>query len=114
MGIVLEPWIDSIFPDGLLKDMSAIEYILQNYTKRMQRLLGGVWIKNFLNNTNEFINNNNSKKKIGYFYVGNEIQVAAILNTIGIFEPHVPDYLSTVIFELHDVDNEYFVKVCVF
>lgn len=78
----------------------------------MQRLLGGVWIKKFIENSDNFMNNRS--KKIGHFYVGNEIQIAAILNAVGVFEPHVPDYLSTIIFELHLLDDKYFVKVCIF
>ncbi|KAF7991965.1 hypothetical protein HCN44_010766 [Aphidius gifuensis] len=109
MGIVLEPWIDNIFPDGMLKDMSSIEYILQTYTKKMQRLMGGVWLKKFIENSDNFINNR--FKKVGYFYFGNEIHIAAILNTIGVYEPHVPDFLSTIIFELHLLNDKYFVKM---
>lgn len=110
LGLEFQPWIDQIFPNGKLVDICAIEYILQTYTARMKRLVGGAWIKLFLDNTNDLINGINIPPK-AVFYGSNEIQVAAILNTLDVYKPHVPGYASTILFELHAVNNEFYVKV---
>ncbi|CAD6231748.1 GSCOCT00001566001.2-RA-CDS [Cotesia congregata] len=110
LGLELEEWTKSIFPNGKLLELSAVEYLLQTWTPRMKRLIGGVWIKNFLNRTQDLLSGKNIQRK-GYFYVYSEHHVAAILNALDIYEPHVPHYLSSVIFELHEVDNKYYVKV---
>ncbi|XP_057338075.1 venom acid phosphatase Acph-1-like [Microplitis mediator] len=110
LGLQLEPWTDSIFPSGKLLDLSAVEYIIQTHTPRMKRLLGGVWIKTFLNHVDDLLSGKSTRKN-GYFYVYSEHHVAAILNALGIYRPHVPTYLSSVIFELHEIDNNFYVKV---
>ncbi|XP_015120215.1 venom acid phosphatase Acph-1 [Diachasma alloeum] len=109
VGRELESWAREIFPEGKLKDISAVEYILQTYTMRMKRLMGGVWLKKFFNASEKIVNNEKTQK--GFFYAGNEVHVAGILNTLGVYEPHVPGYASAVIFELHEVEGEFYVKI---
>lgn len=91
-------------------ELSAVEYLLQTWTPRMKRLLGGIWIRNFLNRVQDLLSGKNIQRK-GYFYFYSEHHVAAILNALDIYEPHVPSYLSLVIFELHEVDSKFYVKV---
>lgn len=76
----------------------------------MKRLTGGIWIKKFLDHVNNFVEETDDHK--AYFYINHEFHTAAILNTLGVYEPHIPSYLSTVIFELHEIHNELYVKVC--
>ncbi|XP_063978283.1 venom acid phosphatase Acph-1-like [Diachasmimorpha longicaudata] len=109
VGRELEPWTREIFPDGKLKDIAAVEYILQTYTSRMKRLGGGVWLKKFFNASKKLIDNEKTPK--AFFYTGNEMQVAAVLNTLGVYDSHVPGYASSVIFELHELERKFYVKV---
>lgn len=44
-------------------------------------------------------------------YSGHESNIVAILQALGIFKPHVPEYSSAVIFEFLQLDNKYYVKV---
>ncbi|XP_053597171.1 venom acid phosphatase Acph-1-like [Microplitis demolitor] len=110
LGLQLEPWVHSVFPSGKLVDFASIEYKLQSYTTRMKRLLGGVWIKKFLDTAYDFKHETNTNRK-AYFYFSHETQIVGILNTLGVYKPHVPSYLSSVIFELHEIDNTFYVKV---
>ncbi|KAH0568810.1 venom acid phosphatase Acph-1-like [Cotesia glomerata] len=109
LGLETEPWVDSVFPYGQLWNMSVIEYKLQSYTNRMKRLTGGIWIRKFLDHVNNFVEKTDDYK--AYFYINHEFHTAAILNTLGVYDPHIPNYLSTVIFELHEINNEIYVKV---
>ncbi|KAK0087794.1 hypothetical protein PV326_005040 [Microctonus aethiopoides] len=110
LHLKLEPWTDSVFSNGKLIALTSVEYIIQSYTLRMRRLLGGAWIKNFLNHTNDFITDKNNQYR-GYFYACNEIQIAGILNTLGVYKAHVPGFTSAIIFELHEIDEKLFVKI---
>ncbi|XP_057338080.1 venom acid phosphatase Acph-1-like [Microplitis mediator] len=111
LGLQLEPWVDSVFPNGRLLDFASIEYKLQSYTARMKRLAGGVWIKKFLDNAYDFVHGMNTHQK-AYFYMAHEFQIVGILNALGVYnKPHVPSYLSSVIFELHEIENTFYVKV---
>ncbi|CAD6231746.1 GSCOCT00014100001.2-RA-CDS [Cotesia congregata] len=110
LGLELKPWTDSIFPNGKLLEMTAFEYRLQTYTNRMKRLVGGVWIKSFLDHADNFVNHVSSDQKANFF-VASEMHVAAILNTLGVYTPHFPSYLSAVIFELHEINREFYIQV---
>ncbi|KAK0182659.1 hypothetical protein PV327_000773 [Microctonus hyperodae] len=110
LHLKLEPWTDAVFPNGKLIALSSVEYIIQSYTPRMKRLIGGVWIEKFLKHINDFTINKNNQNR-GHFYACNEIQIGGILNTLGVYKAHVPGYTSTIIFELHEIDEELFVKI---
>lgn len=49
-------------------------------------------------------------EKINLFS-GHESNVAAVLFALGVYYPHVPEYSSSVILELHYIGNSYYVKV---
>lgn len=49
-----------------------------------------------------------------YLYSGHESNIAAILQALQVYKPHVPEYSSALIMELHQIDSDYYVKVSVF
>lgn len=54
----------------------------------------------------------NDERKI-YLYSGHETNVAAVLKALQLYRPHVPEYSSGVILELHEINSEYYIKVCI-
>lgn len=44
-------------------------------------------------------------------YSGHETNMVALLQTLGTYEYHVPRYSSASIVELHEKNDQYFVKV---
>lgn len=46
-----------------------------------------------------------------YLYSGHESNIAALLHAFNVYEPHVPEYSSAIILELHQIGTEYYVKV---
>lgn len=44
-------------------------------------------------------------------YSGHGTNIVAILQTLGIFKPHVPEYSSAVILEFLELNHKYYVKV---
>lgn len=52
-----------------------------------------------------------NERKINLFSA-HESNVAALLSTLGVYEPHVPEYTSCIIIELlKDENDKYYVKV---
>lgn len=56
-------------------------------------------------------NSTNQHQTKLYLYSCHDVNVAAILRSLKVFELHVPEYASSVIIELLKENNEYFVKV---
>lgn len=52
----------------------------------------------------------NDERKI-YLYSGHESNIAGVLYALNVNYPHIPEYSSSVILELHQIDNEYYVQV---
>lgn len=52
----------------------------------------------------------NKNRKI-LLYSGHETNIVAILQTLGVYKPHVPQYASTVIVEFYEWNSQYYVKV---
>lgn len=52
------------------------------------------------------------ERKQAFFYSGHDVNVAGLMNTLGIFYPHVPNYASAINLELHgDEKQQFYVKV---
>ena len=46
-----------------------------------------------------------------FLYSGHETNIAALLQTLGVYKPHVPEYTSAVIIELYEINTRHYVKV---
>ena len=46
-----------------------------------------------------------------FLYSGHETNVAALLQTLGVYKSHVPQYTSAVIVELYELNGQHYVKV---
>ncbi|XP_068989116.1 venom acid phosphatase Acph-1 isoform X4 [Neodiprion pinetum] len=110
--VKLPEWTEEVFPNGKLRDVAGYDYVIQSYNKSMIQLNGGQWIREWLENVDNYLNGSSlSGNQIGFFYGGHEYNLASILAALGVFKPHVPYYSSAVIFELSKIDDKYFVKV---
>lgn len=52
----------------------------------------------------------NENRKI-YLYSGHDVNIGHLLNTLEVYKPHIPPYNAYFIFELHDIEGVYGVKV---
>jgi prostatic aicd phosphatase len=59
---------------------------------------------------NEVINGTLVDRKIN-LYSAHDLNVAAMLKTLKIFDNHIPRFTSSVIIELHEKNGNYFIKV---
>ena len=76
----------------------------------------GIVLKKMITNMEKFTNMENiTDNSIFYkihLYSGHELNVAMLMQTIGIYqEGHVPEFTSSVILELHNLNNKFYVKV---
>ncbi|XP_015117680.1 venom acid phosphatase Acph-1 [Diachasma alloeum] len=109
MGLALPQWANHIFPEGLLLNGTILEYDIVSYNEKLKRLNGGMLLK-YITETMESVINGANKRKISLLS-GHETNVAALLKTLGIYYPHVPEYSSAIFVELLDGGGEYYVRV---
>ncbi|XP_076233677.1 venom acid phosphatase [Calliopsis andreniformis] len=111
MGLVLPDWAYEIFPYGELWNATVFAYEIANYSPLEKRLSAGPYLRRI---TKAMLNAassvSNDERKI-YLYAGHETNIAAILIALKVYYPHVPEYSSCVMVELHEIDNEYYIQV---
>ncbi|KAF7991963.1 hypothetical protein HCN44_010764 [Aphidius gifuensis] len=111
LNLTLPDWTKGVFPDGLLLNGTVLEYEIASYGTTLKRLNGGVLLRNFTESMLDVINSKTNNVKKLNLYSGDQKNVATLLNTLGVFTPHVPQFSSAVILELLSDCGEYYVKV---
>ncbi|XP_053989048.1 venom acid phosphatase Acph-1-like isoform X2 [Hylaeus volcanicus] len=101
----LPDWAEEIFPHGSLYNVTLLEYDLLSQTKLQRQLNGGTIIKEILANTLDYIQENIPEERKLMIYSGNDRNIAAVLKSLNLWSPHIPNEGASVIFELY-FDNE--------
>lgn len=109
VGLRLPEWTQSIFPCGELLDAAVLQFDIFSYGP-LNRRNGGVLLRRIMNDMTEVKNGTLKDRKINLFS-GHDINVAAMLQALNIFDYRIPQYTSSVIIELHEKNDEFFVKV---
>lgn len=105
--------IEQIFPSGELLDGANLEYKLFSYNEKMKKLNRGMLVKKIVDNMVARSKGKLDQRRKLMLYSGHETNVAAVLQALGVYKPHVPQFSSAVIIELHkDKGKPHYVKVC--
>ncbi|KMQ84722.1 venom acid phosphatase acph-1-like protein [Lasius niger] len=108
-GLRLPQWTQGIFPNGKLLDATLFQFDLFSYGK-LKSKNGGVLLRKVINDMDGVINGTLKDRKINLFS-GHDINMAALLYALNIFDYQTPKFSSSVIIELHEKDGQFFVKV---
>ncbi|XP_034942518.1 venom acid phosphatase Acph-1-like [Chelonus insularis] len=109
MGLELPRWAEDMIPDGPLLDGILFNYKIVHYNEKLLRLNGGMILRHLVENMKNIQQNKKTPKV--HLLSGHETNVVAILNTLKVFKPHVPEYSSAVVVELLQNNTSYFVKI---
>ncbi|XP_076394727.1 venom acid phosphatase Acph-1 isoform X2 [Megachile rotundata] len=109
IGLELPEWTKPVFPDGKLDELAASDIIIRSRTTKLKQLTGGIWIKELLKNVDNYINNSDTRK--AFMYAAHELNIAYLLAALDNFDNQIPYYCNSIIFELHEEDNEYYVQI---
>lgn len=74
-------------------------------------VLAGPLIKDIREHLKQKSNEELPKAKV-YMYSGHDTTVTMLLRGLGVFNNMSPPYATTVLIELRNVSNQYFVEVC--
>ena len=111
MNLPLPSWTQGIFPYGKLLDGITLEYELFSYTTEMRRLNGGMLLRKFTDDMTNCKNQVIEQRNKLSLYSGHETNIVAVLQALGVYTPHVPEYSSALFVELHEDNCKYYVKV---
>ncbi|XP_001604473.1 venom acid phosphatase Acph-1-like [Nasonia vitripennis] len=107
----LPEWSRDFFPYGLLLNGTYLEYDTHKYIDWMRRVNGGTLVRKMID---DMLNRTDEKypgKRDVYLYSGHELNIVSILQSLKIWQPHIPEYSSAVIVELREDRKNYYVKV---
>ncbi|XP_063903011.1 venom acid phosphatase Acph-1-like [Zophobas morio] len=104
-GLILPEWTKNVYPQPL-QDLTIKGYQAETATTEMRRITSGTLLKKIVDNIEAKVDNQMPlKNRKIYLYSGHEFNIAHLLHTLEVFEPHIPPYGSYILFELHKIDN---------
>ncbi|KAJ8664800.1 hypothetical protein QAD02_006462, partial [Eretmocerus hayati] len=107
----LPEWTKEVFPNGPLVHGATLAYRIKSYSTLQRKLNGGKLLLNIIRKMDEAKQNISHVSPKVNLYSGHETTIAALLATLGVYEPHVPQYTSAVIIEFYEQEFQYYVKV---
>ncbi|RXG60516.1 Lysosomal acid phosphatase, partial [Armadillidium vulgare] len=93
-----------------MKIVSDFSFKMTSYTRELKRLRGGPLLGMMAGNMRKKSHGDLPKKKMQMFSA-HDTTVSVLLNSMGVFNNVSPPYASTVVVELHQAGNNYFVKM---
>lgn len=109
-GFTLPPWTNAVWPDTIT-DLAIEEYYVSMATMDMRRMAVGYLLEKIVGDAKKKIADHNRLGRKIHLYSAHENNVAQLLISLGIFEPHVPNYGAYAVIELHKINNQYKIKV---
>ncbi|KAJ8664795.1 hypothetical protein QAD02_006457 [Eretmocerus hayati] len=111
MNLTLPSWAKEMFPNGILYNGTILAYEIMNYNEQLKKLNGGRFLYTVMNTMKDIEKNASDENLRVHLYSGHENNVAAVLQALDVYEPHVPEYSSSVIIEVHELNSELYIKV---
>lgn len=109
-NFTLPEWTKTVYPEPL-KTLAQWSFALPAYTPMLRRLKGGPLIKEWIDHFQKKRSGKLDPDRKMYIYSAHDTTVANILNTLGVFHPHCPPYAATVLAELHQIKDVYYVGI---
>lgn len=110
-GLELPEWVtEDVF--NTLKAITQDSFRLSYNTTKIQRLRGGVVIGDVVKNMKEKLNGELDPMKKVFFYLTHDVNIAAVLNALGVFNDRAPPFCAAILIELYSPpEGSAFVRV---
>ncbi|GJQ82956.1 hypothetical protein Trydic_g5956 [Trypoxylus dichotomus] len=110
-GLKLPAWTESVWPK-VIAEVSAMEWMQIFGTETARTGGAGFLMSKIVEDTNLHINRDSSVRgrKI-YLYAGHDTNIYGILAWLGVLKPTIINFGAYIIFEIHNIHNDYYVKV---
>ncbi|KAL1123351.1 hypothetical protein AAG570_002436, partial [Ranatra chinensis] len=107
-GLELPEWTKSVYPEKM-KEATEFSFIMNAYTRELQKIKGGPLIKKILEDAKAKAEEKSQKRL--YAYAGHDSTISNVLLALKMWDPQVPVYNIMIIFELHQIEDKYGLKV---
>lgn len=109
-GFQLPEWTETVWPETITS-LAIKDYFVAMATAEMRKMATGYFLNKVLEDTKAKIFSSQQPGRKMHLYSAHENNIAELLMSLGVFEPHVPNYGAYVILEIHHIDNVYGVKI---
>ena len=110
MDLELPEWTKEYFPKGPILDAALFNYKMYSYNENLIKMNGGIYMRKILDNILRDVRDNQTERKI-FLYSGHEFNIAGILIALNLWNNTSPEYSSAIIFELHENNSVFELKV---
>jgi len=109
----LPNWAIDVFPDGIMYNVTLLEYDLLSATPLQRQLNGGIFLGEIIGNSLKYIIGDIPKERKMMLYSGDARNIVGVLKNLDLWSPHIPNEAAALIFELYfdNVTNIYGIKV---
>lgn len=111
MHLPIPEWAKEYLKNGELAKVGNFQVELRNYNKLLKKLNGGVLVRKMTEDMIAAKNGTLEKGRKIILYSAHDLNLGGQILALGITEPHIPNYTSSVILELYENNNDYFVQV---
>ncbi|XP_051158223.1 venom acid phosphatase Acph-1-like [Leptopilina boulardi] len=111
MNLTIPEWGKEYLNNGQLSAVGNFQVELRNYNKMLKKLNGGVLVRKMIDDMIAAKNGTLEKGRKIIMYSAHDLNLGGQILTLGIAEPHIPKYTSSVILELYKNNEAYFVQV---
>uniref|UniRef100_A0AAR5Q1L5 acid phosphatase n=1 Tax=Dendroctonus ponderosae TaxID=77166 RepID=A0AAR5Q1L5_DENPD len=111
LGLPLEDWVSSIYPEPL-HSLTIDFYYIQTNTTILKKIISGYLLKKILSDTEIQIDGANPQGRKMFLYSGHETNIAALLLSLDVYKlADVPGYGSFILVEVHKIDEVHGIKL---
>ncbi|XP_046741157.1 venom acid phosphatase Acph-1-like [Diprion similis] len=110
-NLVLPEWASEIYSGDRLYEAATLQYEAASFNDNLKKLNGGPLVRKISEDMSAVRSGTMAAGRKIYLYSCHETNIGAVLSTLGVYEPHIPQYSSAIAVELWQKKDEYFVKV---
>ncbi|XP_057337524.1 lysosomal acid phosphatase-like [Microplitis mediator] len=110
MNRQLPEWSEGIFPEGLLFDASNLDYKSIFFNDNLKRLSGGMVLRNITDTMSDIVNGKLTNHQKMNIFSAHDANVASLLAIVSDLDAHIPKYSASVMVELLQKKENYYVK----
>ncbi|XP_031637759.1 lysosomal acid phosphatase-like [Contarinia nasturtii] len=102
----------AIEPNGAMESIAHFWFTTFSNTNELARLESGFLIKEMFERFAQKINSTLEPNRSLWFYSAHETGMGGLMNSLGIFKPHVPPFASSLHLELYKVgEKKHFIQI---
>lgn len=111
INFTIPDWAKEVYPDTLYK-VGGFSFSLPTRTTMLKRLRGGPLLKDIITHMKQKKNGILYPNRNLWIYSGHDDTVATLLDTMGVFEHHMPPFTATIMIDLRkNINDEFFVEI---